>query len=110
MRIELIYDSSCPNRLAARILLADVMRQAGIQSPILEINKDHADAPEHSIPFGSPTILVNGIDVAPDHSRDLRRSYLSAEGRHLGVPPRHTIEIALRQAMGDSHQGMRTEL
>jgi len=65
MQIDLVYDPGCPNVERARDVLAAACREAEIPAVWTEWNSEDAECPTYARNFGSPTILVNGEDVAP---------------------------------------------
>ncbi|MCZ7684627.1 MAG: hypothetical protein M5U28_39980 [Sandaracinaceae bacterium] len=60
--LELVYDRGCPHVEAARASLERACEQAGLPPRWTEHSSD--DAPPHARGYGSPTILVDGRDVA----------------------------------------------
>ena len=62
--IELIYDSDCPNVEDTRVQLRGVCAQAGLDPRWREWNRSSPDSPSYARHFGSPTVLVDGKDVA----------------------------------------------
>ena len=100
MRIEFIYDNDCPNVEAARTLLQKSLEEAGIQSEWEEWNRDSEDCPAHAKKFGSPTILVNGQDIAgmnPASDANCCRVYDHGADGLKGVP---TIEMVTKALTG----------
>lgn len=95
--VELIYDSDCPNVPQARENILHAYSQVELVPRWREWNRADAGAPEHVRAFGSPTILVDGKDVAGSKAIDAAccRIYTSGEGRHQGVPPVALIAAAL---------------
>ena len=64
MRVELIYDADCPNVAAARTALIDAFAEVGMPPRWEELERGAARLPAYARTFGSPTILVDGKDVA----------------------------------------------
>jgi hypothetical protein len=95
--IELIYDSDCPNVPQARTNLLRAFSQAGMASRWREWDRADADAPAHVRAYGSPTILVDGRDVADATAADAAccRIYTNDQGGKQGVPPIALIVAAL---------------
>jgi mercuric ion transport protein len=99
--IELIFDASCPNVEAARAQLKDALHHAGLNQRWKEWNTSESSTPSYTYGYGSPTILVNGLDVAgeqPDESISCCRLYEDKSGKLKGVPPVEAIVQALLQA------------
>ncbi len=65
LQIELVYDPGCPNVDLARDVLTGCCRRAGIPAVWTEWSSDDPACPAHVRGLGSPSILVNGEDVAP---------------------------------------------
>lgn len=109
LTIELVHDPGCPNVARARHVLSRTLQEAGLPAVWTEWSTDDADCPETYRGFGSPTILVNGRDVAPGphpwRRRQLRdgprtRRYEDARGGLDGVPPTEAIRHAIEEAVG----------
>ncbi len=98
--VDLIYETTCPNADRARALLRDGLDELGIGGSWNEWNRSGTDFPSRFDAFGSPTILVNGADVAGDGAAsdaDSCRVYL-ADGQLRGVPTLDQLTSALREA------------
>lgn len=99
--IELIYDSTCPNVPAARDRLSEVLSLLGITEGWREWERSSPEAPTYVIDYGSPTILVNGEDVAGatgNVGQGACRVYLDAEsGRLGGVPSTAALRTAIER-------------
>ncbi len=63
MNIQLLHFEGCPNVERARAALRDAIAAERIDQPVDEIDVEAPDAPESLRGWGSPTILVDGIDV-----------------------------------------------
>lgn len=107
-KIILIYDGDCPNVEAARKSLRDAIAASGRSLAWREIDRADPATPWKYRQFGSPTILIDGQDVAgyrPGTSGDCCRVYLSREGRFSGAPAVDQIGAALalasRKTSGD---------
>ncbi len=102
MRIELVYDSDCPNVGKARATLLEAFARLGIQPSSIEWERSAPEAPSYVRRFGSPTILVNGQDVAganPDREQDSCRLYGHEDGRFGGAPSTSEVVGALQRAL-----------
>lgn len=95
--VELIYDADCPNAPVARAQLLRAFAAAKLTPHWREWDRGHSDSPEYVRDYGSPTILVNGRDVAPEAgAADCCRVYASESGQLERVPPLRRIDSALR--------------
>ena len=63
MKIQLLHFEGCPNLERTRAALRDAMAAEHVDDPVDEIDVEAADAPEAMRGWGSPTILVDGIDI-----------------------------------------------
>ncbi len=102
IRVALLWFSDCPNHGAARALLHEVLAQRQLDASIEDLDAtDPAVAERVRFP-GSPTIRVNGRDVAPgfvdpgDYAPQCR-IYWTPEGAR-GRPERAWLEAALDDA------------
>ena len=95
-RIELIYEHSCPNVPAARAVIRAACTAKGIAPQWVEWDSQDEALPEYARGFGSPTILINGRDVAGDTAgaADCCRLYISKDGMR-GVPDVSVVLAAL---------------
>lgn len=96
LNVELIYDSECPNVPSARENLLRAFSQAGLVPRWREWDRADTEAPEYTRVFGSPTVLVNGKDIAESSIADATccRIY-SGDGSNQGAPPIALIAAAL---------------
>jgi mercuric ion transport protein len=62
--VDLVYDAECPNISVARTNLMRAFSLAGIQPKWSEYRIGDPNAPERTRGYGSPTVLVDGRDVA----------------------------------------------
>ncbi len=100
MKIELIYDSDCPNVPLARQRLAKALKQAKLSLAWTEWERSDPAAPSYVSRYASPSILVNGIDAGGDDSeldgQGGCRLYRGADGSIEGVPSIASIIAALQ--------------
>ena len=89
MRVELIYDADCPNVAESRANLLQAFAAVRLEAEWTEWERSSPSIPAYVAGFGSPTVLVEGFDVAGDNPREhisCCRLYASVEGRYSGVP------------------------
>lgn len=108
--VELIYDSDCPNVPQARANLLRAFGQTSLIPRWQEWDRADVKAPEYTRAFGSPTVLVNGKDVAGSGAADAAccRIYVASGASHQGAPPIALIAAALagRVRSGDSKRNV----
>ncbi len=102
--IELIYDPDCPNVEPARTVLRGACAELGLSPVWSEWNRQDAASPEYVQGFGSPTILVNGRDVAGAAAGDMPSScrVYESDGGLTGTPSTAQIVAALQRSPGPS--------
>ena len=97
MLVQLLYFPDCPNVDAARTTLAQALGQLEDPPVVAEIDVTDPGTPPHLRGWGSPTILVDGADIAGGlPSAACCRLYPKSEQR--GAPPLAVVEAALLRA------------
>jgi mercuric ion transport protein len=98
--VELIYDHDCPNITQARENLLRAFDQVHLTPQWREWNRSDPAAPPYVRTFGSPTVLVNGKDVAGPGLADAAccRIYATGGGSHQRAPPVALIAAELAKA------------
>ena len=98
MRIQLITFTGCPNAAAAREVLTRVLAAAGIADVIEEVDTSDTRTPEALRSWGSPTVLIDGVDIGSQDATSGPgcRLYANDEGASQTVPPESLILAALR--------------
>lgn len=101
MNVELIYDANCPNVPAARSLLIKAFTRTGVSARWREWERGASGSPDYTGRFGSPTLLVDGEDVAgaaPLAGTGACRVYTDGEGKLSRTPPLELVCAALLKA------------
>jgi mercuric ion transport protein len=97
MLVQLLYFPDCPNVEATRRTLAQAMTAIEDAPVVAELDVTAASTPPHLRGWGSPTILIDGVDVAGGSpSEACCRLYPMSKER--GAPPLALIEAALLRA------------
>jgi len=92
--VELIYELTCPNVRDARDVLRKALKQAKLAPIWKEWEVNHPDTPNHLRKYGSPTILVNDLDVAGEFTTDNSaccRIYHDSHAVNRGVPSVNSV-------------------
>jgi mercuric ion transport protein len=101
VKIEVLYVLDCPHYAAAMAELKGVLAVEGISDQVSEILVADPGMAETLKFRGSPTILINGRDIAGES--DVQHSALSCRlypgEKQPGVPPSEMIQRAVREAM-----------
>lgn len=103
MKVQLLSFPGCPNASAAREVLRGRLAAAGLPLTFEEIDITAPETPEYLAGWGSPTILVNGADVA-DESPAGVCCRLYSDGERSGVPSEALIDRALMRGSAVSSQ------
>ena len=101
MKVEVLYVAECPSHSAAVKLVKDVLAAEGVVTEIQEVLvRDEGMASELKF-LGSPTIRVNGRDVAGE-TRTVQSFALSCRlypgSKQVGLPPAEMIHRAVIEA------------
>jgi mercuric ion transport protein len=89
--VELIFDATCPNVEAARAQLREALARARCPITWTEWNREADDAPPYARRYASPTVLVDGHDVAGGGTLEAGGS-----GCRVVTPSAQAILAALR--------------
>lgn len=101
LTVELIYDTACPNVKDARAQLLRAFAETGLSPQWQEWDRNAPESPSRVRAYGSPTILIDGQDVAdtsPSTDADCCRLYMDDSGGLRGVPSIAAITTALVRA------------
>lgn len=103
--VEFLFWEECPSHERALEILQDVLDSEAVPAN-LSIRQIETDEDAETLHFpGSPTIRVNGEDIAPEVDDDVVgltcRTYVTPAGKITPLPPRDLIVDALREAQPD---------
>lgn len=99
MSIELIYEHGCPGLTETRHALVAALTSLDMAPEWSEWERHDPGLPDHAQGFGSPTVLVEGRDVAgenPHGEAGCCRLYRAAQG-YSRSPTADMIRNALRK-------------
>ena len=103
MRVELLWWEGCPSHPEALRQLREVLADEGLDPEIVELRQIVSDEQAERERFlGSPTILVDGRDVAPADGQPVGlacRVYRLRDGRPSPTPDREDVRKAIRSAL-----------
>lgn len=106
--VELIYDRDCPNVANTRAHLLCAFAEVGLTARWTEWDRGDPDSPPYAAGYGSPTILVNGMDLngaEPASGISSCRLYDDGSNGLTGVPSVLTISTALRETVLSPSRG-----
>lgn len=105
MKIEVLYVAECPSHAAAVELVRNILIAEGLPLDVHEVLV-HDEKMAQKMRFcGSPTIRVNGQDVASDCAEAGNFGLtcrLYARSEHIGLPPAELV----RRAVAEARQGI----
>ncbi len=99
--VEFVYEETCPFIGATRSRLIAAFQKAEMRPHWIEWSVNDPDAPAYVRAYGSPTILIDGQDIAnvpTGEAGNCCRIY-SNESKMQGVPPLEMIFDALKNRM-----------
>lgn len=108
MKVQLLWFPGCPNAGAAREALRRSLAAAGLPPAFEDVDVTATGAPAHLRRWGSPTILVNGRDVAGGSPTGASCRIYGAGSNASGVPPDDLIARALAEARGSRRPWVRS--
>lgn len=106
--VELLWWEGCPSTDAALRELRQALASAGLDAVEVQMREISTDAEAGEAEFiGSPTILIDGQDVAPPGDEPVGltcRVYRRRDGRVAPTPDPEDLLAALRRAAGQEVQ------
>lgn len=97
MVVQLLYFPDCPNVGSARSALREALSKLADPPPVTEVDVTNPTVPAQLRSWGSPTILVDGVDVAGEQPTE-SCCRLYRDGDRRGAPSAALIEAALERA------------
>lgn len=99
LNIELLYFTGCPNYQRALTVLQEAIKAAKLRASIDLVAVETQEEAERQRFYGSPTIRVNGMDIAPPDPLAQPalacRVYRTTQGTLSPIPPVEAIAAAL---------------
>ncbi len=104
MTIEILYFEGCPNYEPTLNRVKQILKDLGMKQKVLEVIITTPKMAESFRFLGSPTVLVNGLDVEPSarNSNQIgfgNRTYPSGD-RRVGIPSEEMVRAAILEARG----------
>ena len=100
MQVQLLSFPGCPHADGARRALRRALAAAGLPQGFEDVDVTAVGTPDALRRWGSPTILVDGRDIAGDAPAGPSCRIYRAGGADQGVPPDELIARALSEARG----------
>lgn len=107
MKVEVLYFEGCPNHEPAVRLAREVVHELGLGAPVEEVEITSPEDAERLRFLGSPTILVDGVDVEPGARSRTDYGFSCRTYGGTGVPRRELVADAMRgnTETGEPHGG-----
>ena len=96
MKVQLVFFDGCPNAKAAREALTRALEAEGMAVEFEEFDSQSESAPADLRGWGSPTVLINGVDVTGERIPNGSSCRLYQNPDNKGVPSDESIRRALR--------------
>ncbi len=90
--VELVIDYGCPNVERARAAIREALKTLGFPEKWKEWDRDSEETPRHLRMLGSPSVLVNGLNVGCSDGETAHadanscRIYVDESGCVCGAP------------------------
>lgn len=106
-RVRVLWWSGCPSHTKARSMVEEIMADIGLDPATIEscqiVTREEAERERF---IGSPTIEVDGVDIAPRDEDSMPaltcRLYFTREGRPSALPDRADVRDALTAHRSDA--------
>ena len=101
MKVQVLYFTGCPNHTPTVDLARQVIAEIGVDAEIEEVEVTSGDDAAEVRFLGSPTVLVDGVDIEPSarDRNDFGFSCRTYDG--AGVPPRALMVAAVESAVAE---------
>lgn len=96
MKVEVLYFEGCPNHEPAVRLAREVLAELGQNATVEEVEITSPEDAERLRFLGSPTVLVDGVDVEPSARSRTDYGFSCRTYNGNGVPPRELIADAVK--------------
>ena len=99
MHIDILYFEGCPNHMPTVARVKQIAADMGLAVPVREVQITTPEEAEQWRFLGSPTVLVNGVDIDPK-ARVQASFGLSCRvyAGGSGLPPDEMIQAALQSS------------
>ena len=95
MIIEVLYFDGCPHHALTMDAVREAVARVGADAELREVEVRDAEDARRLRFLGSPTILVDGVDIEPNARTSTDYAMSCRIYGASGLPPREMIEAAL---------------
>ncbi len=103
--MRVLYFVGCPNHAPAVELVRGVVAKLGVEAEVVEVEVTNPADAERLRFLGSPTILVDGVDIEPAARDRVDFGFSCRTYDGQGTPPRDMLAAALLQATTATEAG-----
>lgn len=100
MKIDVLYFEGCPNHKPTVRRVRDVLDRLEVKAVLNEVEVTQDDDPATLKFVGSPTVLIDGMDIDPVQRQGVAYGFGCRTFGGEGVPPRQMIERAVQASSG----------
>ncbi len=98
MKVQVLYFTGCPNHMPTVDLARQVIAEIGLDAEIEEVEVASGDDAAQLCFLGSPTVLVDGVDIEPNARTRMDFGFSCRTYDGMGVPPRALMAAAVESA------------
>ncbi len=106
MKVQVLYFTGCPNHTRTVELAREVTAEIGLGAEIEEVEVASGDDTAPLRFLGSPTVLVNGVDIEPIARTRTDFGFSCRTYAGVGVPPRALMVAAVESAAAEEGRGV----
>ncbi|MEE9129119.1 MAG: mercuric transporter MerT family protein [Phycisphaerales bacterium] len=106
MKIQVLYFQGCPNHMLTVDLARQVVAEIGLDAEIKEVEVTRDDDAAQVGFLGSPTVLVNGVDIEAGARTRTGFGFSCRTYAGRGVPPRALMVAAVESAAAEQGRGV----
>jgi copper chaperone CopZ len=107
MKVQVLYFEGCPNHEPAVALARQVIADLGVDASVGEVEVKDADDAERMRFLGSPTVIVDGVDIEPCARSRTDFGFCCRTYNGKGIPSRKLLEDALQhRGPAPGHAGL----
>ncbi len=106
MKIQVLYFQGCPNHMLTVDLARQVVAEIGLDAEIKEVEVTRDDDAAQVGFLGSPTVLVNGVDIEAGARTRTDFGFSCRTYAGMGMPPRALMIAAAESAAAEEGRGV----
>jgi copper chaperone CopZ len=95
MKVQVLYFEGCPNHEPAIALARQLIADLGLDASVEEVEVQGAEDAERMRFLGSPTVIVDGVDIEPCARNRTDFGFCCRTYNGKGISPRKLLENAL---------------